>query len=168
MKLPSAPLVMLWDVANCREDEQTSLLTHSLELSPPQIRRFILSPSHPKTQYSSRDRVREDTGALAFEMEGAGVWEVVPALVVRGVCDYADSHKDKPWQNYAATAGAAAARAILEMYAHTDRRGTEVEGPGEQLPEPRNAMAIFNGQVNARNVMAGSSFSGGTHTLNFS
>jgi nucleoside phosphorylase len=36
-------------------------------------------------------------------MEGAGVWKNFPGcLVIKGVCDYADSHKSKRWQDYAA------------------------------------------------------------------
>ncbi len=28
-------------------------------------------------------------------MEGAGVWDEVPYIVIKGICDYADSHKNK-------------------------------------------------------------------------
>ena len=31
-------------------------------------------------------------------MEGTGVWDHFPRLVVKGVCGYADSHKNKQWQ----------------------------------------------------------------------
>lgn len=108
-----------------------------------------------------RDRISKETEALAFEMEGAGVWEVVPALVVKGVCDHADPHKDKSWQNYAAATEAAAAKAILEMYTHTDRGGSEIEEADQQRSESENSMAVFNGQVNARNIMTGSAFNFG-------
>ncbi|GAA88054.1 penicillin-binding protein [Aspergillus luchuensis IFO 4308] len=43
-----------------------------------------------------RDLISERHNVIAFEMEGAGVWESLPCLVVKGVCDYADSHKNKP------------------------------------------------------------------------
>jgi len=36
-----------------------------------------------------------------------------PCLVVRGICDYSDTHKNKEWQGYAAMAAAAYARDIL-------------------------------------------------------
>ena len=35
-------------------------------------------------------------------------------LVVRGICDYCDAHKNDTWQNYAAPAAAAYVRALLE------------------------------------------------------
>jgi hypothetical protein len=42
-----------------------------------------------------RDEIATRDNVIAFEMEGAGVWEHCPSLVIKGVCDYADSHKSK-------------------------------------------------------------------------
>jgi nucleoside phosphorylase len=53
--------------------------------------------------------VAQADGIIGFEMEGAGVWDYFPSIVIKGVCDYADSHKRKGWQRYAATAAATAA-----------------------------------------------------------
>jgi nucleoside phosphorylase len=75
-----------------------------------------------------RDRVAKAEGVIAFEMEGAGVWEEVPCIVVKAVCDYADCHKNKKWQNFAAATAASAAKAILERYIQTDRA---VSGDGK-------------------------------------
>ncbi|KAL5089260.1 hypothetical protein Trisim1_005823 [Trichoderma cf. simile WF8] len=64
-----------------------------------------------------RDSIAARDKVIAFEMEGAGVWETFPAvLVIKGVCDYADSHKNKTWQAYAAATAAAAAKAFLEHW----------------------------------------------------
>ncbi|KAF4971868.1 hypothetical protein FZEAL_9725 [Fusarium zealandicum] len=68
-----------------------------------------------------RDKVSSDTAAIGFEMEGAGVWDEVPCIVVKGVCDYADSHKAKGWQNFAAATAASASKAILERYIRADK-----------------------------------------------
>jgi hypothetical protein len=46
-------------------------------------------------------------------MEAAGVFDEYPGVVVRGICDYADSHKNKGWQNYAAATAAACAKQLL-------------------------------------------------------
>jgi hypothetical protein len=54
-------------------------------------------------------------------MEGAGVWDEVLCIVVKGVYDYADSHKLKDWQNFAAATAASASKAILERYIQTDK-----------------------------------------------
>ncbi|KAH7153734.1 hypothetical protein DER46DRAFT_560503 [Fusarium sp. MPI-SDFR-AT-0072] len=65
---------------------------------------------------ADRDRLSREAGVIAFEMEGNGVWDEVPCIVVKGVCDYADSHKNKEWQNFAAATAASASKAILERY----------------------------------------------------
>jgi nucleoside phosphorylase len=64
-----------------------------------------------------RDRLAQDFGIIAFEMEGAGVWDHFPSIVVKGVCDYADSHKNKKWQMYAAATAAAGMKAFLKQWA---------------------------------------------------
>jgi nucleoside phosphorylase len=46
-------------------------------------------------------------------MEAAGLTNDLPCLVIRGICDYADSHKNKRWQRYAAATAAAFARMLL-------------------------------------------------------
>ncbi|RAQ73362.1 hypothetical protein COH20_004757 [Aspergillus flavus] len=61
-----------------------------------------------------RDRLAREEHIIGFEMEGAGVCEVLSSLVIKGVCDYADSHKNKEWQDYAAASGASCAKALLE------------------------------------------------------
>ncbi|KAK9444430.1 Pfs domain protein [Metarhizium brunneum] len=60
-----------------------------------------------------RDRIRAQTGALCFEMEGAGVMTTEQCLIVRGICDYADSHKNDEWRNYAAATAAAYTKYFL-------------------------------------------------------
>ncbi|KFA46644.1 hypothetical protein S40293_08205 [Stachybotrys chartarum IBT 40293] len=77
-----------------------------------------------------RDRFAAQEHVVAFEMEGAGVWEAVPCLVAKGVCDYADCHKNKGWQNFAAATAACAAKAILERYIQTDKN-QNVAAPGQ-------------------------------------
>lgn len=59
-----------------------------------------------------RDQLAEE-GVLCFEMEAAGLMNHFPALVIRGICDYADTHKSKEWQGYAALTAAAYAKDLL-------------------------------------------------------
>ena len=50
-------------------------------------------------------------------MEGAGVWETFPdCLIVKGVCDYADSHKSKIFQGFTSATAAAATKAVLNIW----------------------------------------------------
>ncbi|BCS03629.1 5'-methylthioadenosine/S-adenosylhomocysteine nucleosidase family protein [Aspergillus luchuensis] len=61
-----------------------------------------------------------EEGILCVEMEAAGVMDLVPCIVVRGICDYADSGKNKDWQEYAAMVAAAYARVLLESLSPGD------------------------------------------------
>lgn len=61
-----------------------------------------------------RDKSAAQHNLIAFEMEASGIWDSLPCLVIKGVCDYADSHKNKDWQHYAAATAAAGMKALLE------------------------------------------------------
>jgi nucleoside phosphorylase len=62
-----------------------------------------------------RDRLAEEKDVLCFEMEAAGLMDQFPCLVIRGICDYSDSHKNDTWQGYAAMAAAAYAKDLLGL-----------------------------------------------------
>jgi nucleoside phosphorylase len=61
-----------------------------------------------------RDGIAKKEQVIGFEMEGAGVWDNLPCILVKGVSDYADSHKSKDWQLFAAMNAAACMRALLD------------------------------------------------------
>ncbi|EEU36414.1 uncharacterized protein NECHADRAFT_8504, partial [Fusarium vanettenii 77-13-4] len=56
---------------------------------------------------------RGNEDAICFEMEAAGIVDQIPCLVIRGICDYADTHKNDDWHRYAAAAAAAYGKAVL-------------------------------------------------------
>lgn len=60
-----------------------------------------------------RDRLAAEEDVLCFEMEAAGLMNHFPCIVIRGICDYSDSHKNKQWQGYAAMVAAAYAKDLL-------------------------------------------------------
>lgn len=60
----------------------------------------------------TRDRLREDLGVLCFGTEAAGLFDF-PSIVIRGVSNYSDSHKNDRWQRYAAATAAACAKTLL-------------------------------------------------------
>jgi hypothetical protein len=75
-----------------------------------------IASSNQVIKYSrTRDRWARELGILCFEMEAAGLMDHFPCLVIRGICDYADSHKNKQWQEYAAATAAAYAKEILSV-----------------------------------------------------
>ncbi|RMJ19346.1 hypothetical protein CDV36_000932 [Fusarium kuroshium] len=61
----------------------------------------------------ARDTLAKERNVLCFEMEAAGLMNDFPCLVIRGICDYSDSHKNKSWQGYAAMVAAAYAKGLL-------------------------------------------------------
>jgi nucleoside phosphorylase len=62
---------------------------------------------------SFRDKLADEHGVLCFEMEAGGLVDSLPCLVIRGICDYSDSHKNKQWQGHAAMSAAAYAKDVL-------------------------------------------------------
>ncbi|KAF3182939.1 hypothetical protein EYR41_001290 [Orbilia oligospora] len=71
-------------------------------------------------------------GILCFEMEAAGLMNDLQCLVIRGICDYADSHKNKRWQPYAAGMAAAYARELVTLIP-TEEAARELEVLGERV-----------------------------------
>ncbi|CAG1999053.1 unnamed protein product [Fusarium graminearum] len=61
----------------------------------------------------ARDQLAASMDVLCFEMEAAGLMNHFPCLVIRGICDYSDSHKNKQWQGFAAMMAAAYAKDLL-------------------------------------------------------
>ncbi len=62
-----------------------------------------------------RERLKKHLSVLCVEMEAAGLLDEFPCLVIRGICDYADSHKNYRWQPYAAATAAAYMKELLKM-----------------------------------------------------
>lgn len=68
---------------------------------------------------TKRDEVKNKFNVLAVEMEASGIsdatWNLeIGYIVVRGICDYCDMHKNDVWQEYAALVAAAYTRSIIE------------------------------------------------------
>lgn len=79
----------------------------------------------------TRDYWRDKEHVLCFEMEAAGLMDSFPCLVIRGICDYADSHKNKRWQPYAAATAAAYARDLLLEIAPSAVDATDLLSGGQ-------------------------------------
>jgi nucleoside phosphorylase len=106
------------------EDKLYSIGTDGFEYEVPRLKR----PDSKRTRVwygpigsgdklmknsQERDRLRDSYNIVGLEMEAAGVLSSLPVGVIRGVCDYGDSHKNKQWQPYAAAMAASYAKAIL-------------------------------------------------------
>jgi nucleoside phosphorylase len=78
-----------------------------------------------------RDKINKRLGGnvLCFETEAAGLMNDFPCIVIRGICDYADSHKNKNWRQHIAVVAAAFAKELLEVIppAQVEARSTTAE-----------------------------------------
>ena len=62
----------------------------------------------------TRDLWSQDlSSVLCFEIEAARLMNSLLCLVIWGICDYADLHKNKIWQPYAVAMAVAFARVLL-------------------------------------------------------
>ncbi|RTE69030.1 hypothetical protein BHE90_016591 [Fusarium euwallaceae] len=77
---------------------------------------LIVSGNQVIKDATLRDRLTKDLGGhvLCVEMEAAGLMNNFPCIAIRGICDYADSHKNKDWQEHAAATAAAFAKELLQ------------------------------------------------------
>jgi nucleoside phosphorylase len=99
----------------------------------------------------TRDRISAELGGvLCFEMEAAGLAGAFSCAVIRGICDYADSHKNKGWQPYAAATAAAVAKELLMVIPseEVDRANTATNIIGKNAYS--TVMQLWYSQIRAR------------------
>ncbi|KAN0071119.1 hypothetical protein V8E54_010550 [Elaphomyces granulatus] len=101
----------------CESCDKGHLLTRgSRDRSDPIIHYGLIGSANQVMRHgATRKKLRREEGILCFEMEAAGLMDNFPCLVIRGICDYSDTHKNKYWQPYAAAVAAAYAKELLEI-----------------------------------------------------
>ncbi|KAM0467953.1 hypothetical protein ACHAP7_011391 [Fusarium lateritium] len=97
----------------------------------------IVSSNVVMKSCSIRDSFAASENAIAFDIQSAGISDAFPSgLVIKGACDYADSHKNQKWQRYAAATAAAFSKALLSLL---DSSLSRVIGDTiHHIPFPRN------------------------------
>lgn len=118
---------------SCLADQ--SVLRPPREDSSPRIHYgLIASGNEVMRDGKTRERLRRELNVLCFEMEAAGLMDSFPCVVIRGICDYADSHKNKLWQPYAASTAAAYAKELLNVISAAEVVVSPVSGtePGKR------------------------------------
>ena len=89
------------------EDDDNPAIHYGLIASANQLMKDALT----------RDKLAAEEDILCFEMAAAGLMNHFPCLVIRGICDYSDSHKNEAWQGYAAMTAAAYTKDLLRRIA---------------------------------------------------
>ncbi|PQE09312.1 ankyrin repeat protein [Rutstroemia sp. NJR-2017a BVV2] len=86
------------------------------EIQDPIVHYGLIASSHHLTRHgATRDKFAHKHGILCFETEATGLRNAAQYLVIRGICDYADSHRSELWHAYAAAAAAAYAKEVLSF-----------------------------------------------------
>ncbi|KAJ2980760.1 hypothetical protein NQ176_g2447 [Zarea fungicola] len=101
---------------SCGIDENSMIIRplRSINEDNPAVHYGLIGSSNQVMKDAKlRDQYAAKKDILCFEMEAAGVMNNFPCLVIRGISDYADSHKNDEWQGYAAMAAAAYAKKLL-------------------------------------------------------
>ncbi|KAI2818672.1 hypothetical protein CBS115989_4934 [Aspergillus niger] len=104
------------DCTECEKSDWKKIVPRTpRSLEHPVVHRgLILSGNGVIKTPQDRNRLRRGhDDAICFEMEGAGIADVIPCLVVRRICDYANTHKQDGWHHFAAAAAAAHCKSIL-------------------------------------------------------
>lgn len=102
--------------ATCDTDHDSSRMVHrqSRKSTTPKVHYgLIASGNQVMKDGRTREKLRKELDILCFEMEAAGLVNDIPCAVIRGICDYSDSHKHDRWQPYAAAAAASYAKELL-------------------------------------------------------
>jgi nucleoside phosphorylase len=100
------------DCGGC--DRSQVIVREERSCQDPQIHYGIIGSANIVLKNAAeREVLRKRLKIICVEMEAAGFMETFPCLVIRGICDYADSHKNKKWQGYAAAAAAAYMKELL-------------------------------------------------------
>ncbi|KAH6985510.1 nucleoside phosphorylase domain-containing protein [Ilyonectria destructans] len=121
---PSADLDVLFDTDYPHDLQNFTCAKCDRQKSVPRLRREFEGPEIHYGLIASGDRVMRNTAKrsevvrnigdiLCFEMEAAGLMTEFSCIVIRGISDYADSHKNDNWQHYAAATAAACTKELL-------------------------------------------------------
>jgi len=114
------------DCRNC--DAMEELERDERDSTDPEIHYGIIASGNTLVKdAATRDKIVEDIdeGCICFEMEAAGLMNAFPCLVIRGICDYGDSHKNDRWQRYAAATAAAYGKELLRYVPTRDLQETQ-------------------------------------------
>ncbi|KAJ6070414.1 hypothetical protein N7467_011733 [Penicillium canescens] len=116
---------------------------------------LIASANQVVKNSRQRDQLAQDLGVYCVEMEAAGLMNDFPCLVVRGICDYADSHKNEEWQGYAAVVAAAYAKELLLVVPIDQVENTPTAR--DMDVDPREVLILHESATKKRNMNDGDS-----------
>lgn len=125
----------IWPESTCDRCDVSRLVTRPTRVgNDPLVYYGLIASGNQVMKHSgTRDRLAQELGILCFEMEAAGLIDHFPCLVIRGICSYADSHKDEQWREFAAATAAAYAKELLSVIPANQVAQTPTADAGELL-----------------------------------
>ncbi|GLA38505.1 hypothetical protein AnigIFM63309_005802 [Aspergillus niger] len=137
--------------STCERCDQSKLIARQDRASThPKIHYGLIASGNQVMKHGiTRDRLAEELDVKCFEMEAAGLMDHFPCLVVRGICDYCDSHKNKRWQPYAAATAAAYAKELLSVIPGAPKSDEGINEPF-RVPFDLTGIPVMNGFLGRR------------------
>ncbi|KAI3161319.1 hypothetical protein DTO046C5_6555 [Penicillium roqueforti] len=107
----------------------------------------------------TRTEIGKTHQAICLEMEAAGLMNAFPCLVIRGISDYADSHKNDTWHNYAAVAASACAKELLQFVTPKEVEAEDtaqkiLNSVSEDVSSIKESVSVLNTAVVEEHQMA--------------
>ncbi|KAF3915692.1 hypothetical protein AA313_de0208284 [Arthrobotrys entomopaga] len=86
------------------------------ETTTPEVHYGLIASANTSMKSAQhRNALRNKWNVSCFETEAVGLVDNFPCVVIRGICDYSDDHKNLIWQPYAAIAAGAYAKDLLRV-----------------------------------------------------
>ncbi|KAK2053267.1 purine and uridine phosphorylase, partial [Colletotrichum caudatum] len=132
-------LYLLGDCGSCGDDPDRLVSRETREKDAPAIHYGVIATSGRLISDASvRDNLAEK-GILCFDLLAAGLQNYFPCVVIRGICDYLDSHRTQEWHGFASITAAAYAarllRAIDPKSVEADVRMVDTVSPAQPNSE---------------------------------
>jgi nucleoside phosphorylase len=113
------------EIGTCNSCDKRALIPRRTRRSPskPNIHYGIIASGSMVIRTAvERDKMDQRYGnsIFCFDMEAAGLMNNFPCLVIRGISDYSDSHKNDKWRNRAAAVASAYAKELLLLVEPSD------------------------------------------------
>ncbi|KAK5044804.1 hypothetical protein LTR84_010460 [Exophiala bonariae] len=149
------------EAKNCQDCERDNLFIRSSRARAlPQVHKGLIASGDVVLKDGcTRNKLKDDfNGVIAVDMEASALNEH-GYIVVRGICDYADTHKNDIWQNYAAAVAAACTRVLALSLSSRDSsvprlsRLSQIPIPPEIPAVPRNHVGITWSPVSSETAL---------------
>ncbi|KAL4879454.1 hypothetical protein BJY04DRAFT_220050 [Aspergillus karnatakaensis] len=104
------------DCSECQASSDKKLVARGKRhKEEPKVHRGLILSGNGviKNPYDRQHLLRKYGDAICYEMEAAGIMDEIPCLVIRGICDYADTHKQDEGHYYAAAVAAAYCKVVI-------------------------------------------------------